>query len=36
MPDANTGWIRRLREKPDIEVVSGNLTVENVPEKTKK
>jgi len=36
MPDADTGWIRRLREKPDIEVVSGNLTVENVPEKTKK
>jgi hypothetical protein len=36
MPDADTGWIRRLREKPDIEVASGNLTVENVPEKTKK
>jgi hypothetical protein len=35
MPDANTGWIRRLREKPDIEVVSGNRTVENVPEKKK-
>jgi len=35
MPDINTGWIRRLREKPDIEVVSGNQTVENVPEKKK-
>jgi hypothetical protein len=35
MPDAKTGWIRRLREKPDIEVTSGNLTVENVPEKKK-
>jgi hypothetical protein len=33
MPDKNTGWIRRLREKPDIEVKTGNLTVENVPEK---
>jgi hypothetical protein len=36
MPDADTGWIRRLREKPDIEVVSGSLTVKNVPEKKKK
>jgi hypothetical protein len=35
MPDAKTGWIRRLREKPDIEVTTGNLTVENVPEKRK-
>jgi hypothetical protein len=35
MPDKNTGWIRRLREKPDIEVTTGNLTVENVPEKKK-
>ena len=35
MPDANTGWVRRLREKPDIEVTTGNLTFENVPEKTK-
>jgi hypothetical protein len=35
MPDDKTGWIRRLREKPDIEVTTGNLTVENVPEKKK-
>ena len=35
MPDINTGWIRRLQEKPDIEVISGNQTVENVPEKKK-
>ncbi len=35
MPDQSTGWIRRLREKPDIEVTTGNLTVENVPEKKK-
>jgi len=35
MPDKNSDWIRRLREKPDIEVTTGNLTVENVPEKKK-
>jgi hypothetical protein len=35
MPDPETGWIRRLREKPDIEITTGNLTVENVPEKKK-
>ncbi|MGA8179841.1 MAG: hypothetical protein WB792_07255 [Desulfobacterales bacterium] len=35
MPDKDTGWVRRLREKPDIEVTTGNLTVENVPEKKK-
>jgi len=35
MPDINTGWIRRLREKPDIEIISRNQTVENVPEKKK-
>ena len=35
MPDIKTGWIRRLREKPDIEVTTGNLTVEDVPEKNR-
>jgi hypothetical protein len=35
MPDANTGWIRRLREKPDIDVTTGNLSIGNVPEKLK-
>jgi hypothetical protein len=35
MPDNETGWIRRLREKPDIEVTTGNLSVGNVPEKLK-
>jgi hypothetical protein len=35
MPDANTGWVRRLREKPDVEVVTGKLTVADVPEKKK-
>jgi hypothetical protein len=35
MPDAETGWIRRLREKPDFEVVPGNLTIQDIPEKKK-
>jgi hypothetical protein len=35
IPDENTGWVRRLREKPDIEVVTGRLTIANVPEKMK-
>jgi hypothetical protein len=35
IPDTDTGWIRRLREKPDIEVITGKMTVENVPEKKK-
>ena len=35
IPDENTGWVRRLREKPDIEVVTGRLTVADVPEKKR-
>jgi hypothetical protein len=35
MPDVNTGWVRRLREKPDVEVMTGKLTVADVPEKNK-
>lgn len=35
MPDKRTGWIRRLRATPDIDVTTGNLTVENVPEKNQ-
>jgi hypothetical protein len=35
MPDASTGWIRRLREKPDMDITTGNLSVTNVPEKLK-
>ena len=31
-PDFKTGWIHRLREKPDLEVISGKLTVQNIPE----
>jgi hypothetical protein len=32
-PDFKTGWIHRLREKPDFEVLSGKLTILNIPEK---
>jgi hypothetical protein len=35
MPDAETGWFHRIREKPDFEVITGELTIENVPEKKK-
>jgi hypothetical protein len=35
-PDPQTGWVRRLRETADLEVVSGKLTVLNIPEKKKK
>ncbi len=31
MPNARTGWLRRLREKPDFEVISGQLTIYNIP-----
>jgi hypothetical protein len=33
VPDPQTGWVRRLREKPDFEVTPGNLTVQDIPEK---
>ena len=32
-PDFKTGWVHRLREKPDFEVKTGKLTVQNIPEK---
>jgi hypothetical protein len=31
-PDFKTGWVHRLREKPDFEVLSGKLTILNIPE----
>jgi hypothetical protein len=31
-PDFKTGWVHRLREKPDFEVISGKVTVQNIPE----
>jgi hypothetical protein len=35
MPDPQTGWVRRLRENPDFEVISGNVIVQNIPDKKK-
>lgn len=35
LPDPQTGWIHRLREKPDFEVIPGNVTVQNIPGKKK-
>ncbi|MBI4767807.1 MAG: hypothetical protein HY787_24960 [Deltaproteobacteria bacterium] len=32
-PDFKTGWVHRFREKPDFEVLSGKLTIQNIPEK---
>jgi hypothetical protein len=31
-PDFKTGWVHRLREKPDFEVASGRMTTQNIPE----
>lgn len=33
VPDPQTGWVRRLREKPDLEVTPGKLTIQDIPEK---
>lgn len=35
MTDAKTGWVHRMREKPDFEVIAGKLTIINIPEKKK-
>lgn len=35
MPEGETGWIHRLRDKPDFEVFPGKLTVQNIPDKKK-
>lgn len=35
MPNLETGWVRRLREKPDIEVVAGGMAVLNIPAEKK-
>ncbi len=34
-PEGTTGWIQRLREKPDLEVLPGKLTVQTIPAKKK-
>lgn len=35
MPATETGWVHRMREKFDFEVISGQLTIQNIPEKKK-
>jgi hypothetical protein len=35
LPENKTSWFHRLREKPDFEVISGNMTVQNIPGKKK-
>jgi hypothetical protein len=35
MPDGRTGWVRRLRDTADLEVVPGGMTVLNIPEERK-
>ncbi len=35
MPNPETGWIRRLRDKPDLEVVAGGVAVLNIPAEKK-
>ena len=31
MPDEATGWIHRMRDVPDFEILPGRLTVQNIP-----
>jgi len=35
LPNAETGWVRRLAEKPDFEVIVGQLTIHNFPKEQK-
>jgi hypothetical protein len=35
LPDTQTGWIHRLREKADFEVIPGNVIVQNIPGNKK-
>jgi hypothetical protein len=35
MPSPETGWIRRLRDKPDLEVTAGGVAVLNIPADKK-
>jgi hypothetical protein len=35
MPKGEDGWIHRLRDQPDFEVIPGKMTVQNIPEKKK-
>jgi len=33
MPDEKAGWVRRLRDRPDLVVAPGKTTVLNIPEE---
>ncbi len=33
MPDEKAGWVRRLRDRPDLVVAPGRTTVLNIPEE---
>ncbi len=35
LPNSETGWVRRLAEKPDFEVIAGQLTIHNFPREQK-
>lgn len=32
-PGSDMDWVHRMREKPDFEVFSGKLTIQNIPDK---
>jgi hypothetical protein len=34
-PDAQTGWVHRLRENPDFEINSGKITTQDIPGRKK-
>lgn len=34
-PDAETGWVRRMNDKSDVEVLPGKMMVLNIPGKRK-
>jgi hypothetical protein len=34
-PDAETGWVRRMNDKSDVEVLPGKMTVMNIPAERK-
>lgn len=35
LPNPETGWVRRLAEEPDFEVIAGQLTIHNFPKEQK-
>jgi hypothetical protein len=35
LPQGGSDWYRRFRDRPDFEVISGQLTIQDIPEKKK-